>query len=737
MTIKTILRVSAAAALLCGMAAVSSAAQEKAPAPAPKATAAPATKAPAKTYVDKLTYPKLHPITMPQVVRETLPNGMRLILIEDHELPLVSMRALIKGGKVAEPASKPALCALFGEVQRTGGVKTMTGDQVDDFLERIGASIETNVGDTYGVVSAKTLTEQLDKVLPLFAEFLEEPAFAQDKIDLAKTHLNGMISRRNDEVMGIARREFLQLVYGAKSPFAREYEYDDVDALTRADLLGYQKALYRPDNVILAVWGDFKAPEMKQKLAEAFKGWQASGPAPVFTEPAVPQPKPSINYVEKTDQEQTTVLLGELGLRLDDPDYPAINMMSEILGGSMSSRIFTQVRTLKGLAYGAGGYMVPAYDHPGAFYFYTATKPHSTAEAIATILDEIKKIRQEPVTDEELKKAKDGYLNTYAFEFDSTDKIAGRLATYELYGYPADFNVKLRDAIEKVTKDDVLKAAQKHLNPDVLTVLAVGVASKFDKPLSTFGPVNTIDITIPEPKPKEIIPEATAETLKAGTDVLLMAAKAAGEPALRGLKNMASEGATTIKTPMGEMELKGSATFVLPARLYNSITTPMGAMVQVVDGDKGWMTMGPNVRDLPGSAVAEMKRGLYTEAGCALLLQQALEGKLQGQLIGKTQFEGKDANDVLVKIGDGALRVYVAADGTVLGTRQRAQTQEGPADVIEVFSAFTPVSGLKVPFESVQKVKGEVKSSSKLTSVKINPGFSEDLFKKPSGEEKK
>ncbi len=694
MSIKRFLRVSAAATLLTALAALPLAAQEKKPAPAPAQKAAPAAAAPAakaavapapapvaKTYVDQLKYPKLHPITMPAVVRETLPNGMKLILLEDHSLPLVSMRALVRGGKLAEPVSKPALAAMFGEVQRTGGVKSMTGDQVDDFLERIGASIETNVQDAYGVVDAKTLTDQLDKVLPLYVEFLSSPAFSQDKIDLCKTHLNGMISRRNDDVMGIARREFLQLVYGPKSPYARIFNYDDVDALTREDLLAFHKAFYRPDNTILVVWGDFKADDMKAKLAGAFSGWTAAGPAPAVPAPKIPEAKASVSYVEKKDVEQTTVLMGELGLRLDDPDYPAVNMMSEILGGSMSSRIFIQVRTLKGLAYGAGGFMVPAYDHLGAFYFYTATKPGTTIEALTSVLDEIKKIREAPVTDEELKKAKEGYLNQYAFEFDSIEKIAKRMATYEFYGYPSDFNVKLRDAIEKVTKDDVLKAAQKHLNPDVLTILAVGDASKFDKPLSTVGQVNTIDITIPEPKPKEIIPEATPETLKAGTDLLVNAARAVGEPALRGLKDMTSDGTSNIKTPMGEMELKGTTTWILPDRLHNALTTPMGPMIQVLDGGKAWMSMGPNVRDLPGSMATEMKTGLFTEAGGVLILKMALEGKLQGQLIGKTQFEGKEADDILVKAEDAPIRIYLAPDGTVLGTKKRAQTQEGPADV--------------------------------------------------------
>ncbi len=706
-------------ALLLGMAGLLTACAVKKPAPL------------GKEVVDHLNYPKLNPIQMSAVTRETLPNGIKLILIEDHELPVISMRAVVKGGKLAQPQDKPALAGLFGEVQRTGGVKSMSGDEMDTFLERIGASIETNVRDDFGTVTAKTLTEQLDKVLPLFAEVLESPAFAQEKIDLAKTHLNSEISRRNDQVMGIARREFLKLVYGERSPYARQFEYDDVAAVTRRDLVDYHKLVYRPDSTIIAVWGDFNSGDMKDKLEIAFGGWESQGPTPTYKAPALPSPAPSVNYAEKKDVEQTTVLMGHLGLRYDDPDFPAINVLSEILGGGMASRMFMNIRTLKGLAYGAGGFMVPAYDHLGAFYFYTATKPSTTTEAIKAMLEEINKIREAPVSDEELSRAKEGYLNTYAFEFDSTEKIATRLATYDLYGYPADFNARLRDAIEKVTKEDVLRVAKKDLHPELLTVLAIGNQAQFDKPLSTFGQVKNVDLTIPEPKPKEVIPEATPESIKAGTALLTNAAKAMGDKALAGLKDLALEGASTVTTPMGEMELKGNAVFVLPNRLHNQIQTPMGSMTTVLDKDKGFMTMGPRVKDLPPSAVNEMAQELYTECGCALLMQQALQRKVEGQLIGKAQFEGQEADDVLVKVGDASLRLYIDGNGQIKGVRKHAVTQEGPAEVIQIFSDYRPVSGLNVPFEAVEKVNGEVKAANKYTSITVNAGFSEDLFKRP------
>jgi len=318
----------------------------------------------------------------------------------------------VRGGRLAEPAGKAGLTELFGEVLRTGGTEKMSGDEVDRFLENMGAVIESGLDEDTSSLYARSLTENLDAVLPLFAEFLRVPAFAQDKIDLAKTHLKSGISRRNDEVMQIAQREFMKLIYGAKSPYARQYEYADVDALTRDDLKAFHAQGFRPDQTILAAWGDFKATEMKERLVKALGSWKGEGPAPRYDLPPIPAPAYSVNYIEKKDVEQTFMLLGHQGLRFDDPDYPAVRLMGDILGGGFSSRIFVKVRTEKGLAYSAGGMMQPAYDHPGNFFFFTSTKPSTTAEALSTMIDETKRIREAPVTDAELSKAKEGYLNT-------------------------------------------------------------------------------------------------------------------------------------------------------------------------------------------------------------------------------------------------------------------------------------------------------------------------------------
>jgi predicted Zn-dependent peptidase len=460
-----------------------------------------------RTVLDQLTYPKLNDIPTPTVVRETLPNGMKLLLVEDHEFPVVGLQAFVRGGMLAEPAGKSAVTELVGDVLRSGGTQALTGDAMDERLDRLGASLSSS-GDVNAVrISGRSLTEHLDAVLPLFADMLRKPAFAADKLALAKRMLASTIARRNDDVQEVTSREFMKLLYGKGSPYARQLEYANLDSVTRDDLVAYHAKTFRSDATTIAVFGDFKTEDLKRRLVQLFGDWKAQGVLTTYRAPPPPPAKGSVNYVEKKDVEQTFLFLGHPGLRYDDPDYPAVRVMTDLLGGGFASRIFKKVRTEMGLAYGAGGYMVPAYDHPGFFIFYTSTKPSTTTVALRAILDEVKRIREAPVTDEELNYAKSAYLNTYAFDFDSKEKVIRRLLTYDFYGYPPDFNTRLRNAVEKVTKEDVLRVAKKHLQPDLLAIVAAGIKEQFDKPLDTFGPVTVIDITIPEPKPKAPSPK--------------------------------------------------------------------------------------------------------------------------------------------------------------------------------------------------------------------------------------
>jgi len=221
----------------------------------------------------EIKYPKLPEFNIPKPEVFTLKNGLQVFLMEDHELPLIEVHARIRTGSNYEPPEKTGLASLMGTVQRTGGTTRQTGDQVDDFLAARAATIETGIGDDSGSASMNCLKQDFDDVFKVFGEILRQPAFAQDKLEVAKLAENSGIARRNDSVGEITSREISRLVYGTNSPLGRNTEYATIAAVTREDLAAWHKKYYLPNSVLLGIVGDFSSQQMKQKIEAAFADW--------------------------------------------------------------------------------------------------------------------------------------------------------------------------------------------------------------------------------------------------------------------------------------------------------------------------------------------------------------------------------------------------------------------------------------------------------------------------------
>jgi len=447
----------------------------------------------------KLSYPKLGDIKIPDVVRVTLANGMQLFLVEDHELPLIEISARIRTGSIYEPADKIGLASITGIVMRTGGTTSKTGDELDEELEQIAASVETGIGLNSGSASMSVLKEDIGTGLAILADVLMNPAFSEDKIMLAKIRYRSSIARRNDNVSSIAIREYEKLIYGPESVYARHAEYATIENITRDDLVAFHKKFFKPNNIMLAVIGDFDTSRMIKQIENAFKGWERAD-VPLSPTPNVHYDyRPTANVIRKEDINQSNIYMGHVGGMMNHPDYFALIVMNRILGGGFTGRLFKNIRSREGLAYSVFGSYTANYDFPGVFYVGCQTKSESTVYAIRAMIDEVKKMTETEVTDEELSLAKESYLNSFVFNFESKGAIVGRLMTYAYFGYPSDFLQKAKENIEKVTKADVLRVAREHLRPDEMQILAVGRPQDFDEPLSVFGPVREIDITIPPP----------------------------------------------------------------------------------------------------------------------------------------------------------------------------------------------------------------------------------------------
>jgi zinc protease len=442
--------------------------------------------------------PPLRPFQPQQPVRLVLGNGLVVLLQRDTELPLVRGHARIRGGSREEPASKVGLVTLFGDTWRTGGTESRSGDELDDFLEARAASVETSGGLDSTSISFDCLKDNLDEVFAAFVELIREPAFREDKLLLAKDDLATGIARRNDNAAGIATREARRLVYGPDSPYGRQPEYATLAAVTRTDLVAWHDKYVHPNDMILGVSGDFDLKDMEARIRKAFGSW-AKGPTLARPKFEFRNPEPGFYYIAKEDVNQSNIRMVHLGTTRDNPDYYSIEVMNEIFGGGFSSRLFTDIRSKKGLAYGVGGGIGTGFDAPGAFQVGMGTKSETTAAAIDALFEEIDALHKVPPSDDEMWRAKQSILNSFVFSFDSPDKVLAEKMLYEFYGYPSDFLERYRTGIERVTAQDVERVARKYVHREALAVLVVGKAADFDRPLSSFGPVKEIDISIPPP----------------------------------------------------------------------------------------------------------------------------------------------------------------------------------------------------------------------------------------------
>ena len=445
----------------------------------------------------KIPVPPLHTFHPREPIRVELPNGLVILLMEDHELPLIDGALRIRGGSRDEPAAKAGMLDLYPDAWRTGGTKTRTGDQMDDQLEMKAARIEAGSSQDSTSLSWSSLKEDFDFVLDEVVDLLRHPEFRQEKIDLAKEQMAGAIARRNDDVDEILRRESTRIAYGPDNPYSHVPEFSTVAAITREDLLAWHQRTVSPNNIVLGVSGDFDPKAMEQKLRAAFGGMPKGKPFPK-TEITFRDPAPGVYFIEKEDVNQSGIAMVHLGIDRHNPDYFAINVLNELFGGGISSRLFSNVRTKDALAYSVGGGVGTAYDHLGLFRLSMSTRSGATAKAIDALNREIAALLKSGVTPAEVQTAKDSILNSFIFAFDSSDKVLAERMSYEFYGYPANFLDQFRAGVEKVTAADVDRVARKYIHPDKIAVVVVGHAPDFDRPLATLGKVKTIDISIPK-----------------------------------------------------------------------------------------------------------------------------------------------------------------------------------------------------------------------------------------------
>jgi zinc protease len=409
--------------------------------------------------------------------RFTTTNGMTVLVLEQHFLPIVEIHALIKTGSAQDPPEKAGLANLVASLLDEG-TATRTSKQLAEHIDFVGGSLEAKAGEDFTTASARVLKKDVELGFTLLADILMHPAFPKHEFERVRSQVMGEIASDNDDPGHVAMKAFNQLVF-------RNHPYrwpvngteDTLGKVTLADVQGFYAKEYLPNQTILAVVGDVTVEQATALVQTHFGPWKKGAvPTRAIKKPGAID-KRAFQLIEK-DLTQSTIVLGHGGISRTNPDYYSVLVMNHILGaGGFSSRLMDSIRDKQGLAYGIMSHY-DARSMPGSFWVSLQTRTEATNQAIAGVLAEMKSIREAPVSDQEISEAMSFLMGSFPLRLDSTAKLAQVLAQVEFFGLGLDYFSQYPKWIERVTKEDVQRVAKQYLDPQRYALVVVGNIAK-------------------------------------------------------------------------------------------------------------------------------------------------------------------------------------------------------------------------------------------------------------------
>jgi predicted Zn-dependent peptidase len=432
-------------------------------------------------------------VKLPKAQEATLPNGLRVVLLESHKVPTFTMQMVVLTGGLADKPDYRGVASFTAALMREGTAKRASKD-IAEQMDALGATLGSSSGfsSLTSNVSTAGLVENLDQTLDIFADVVRNPTFPQSEVDKYRARTMAQLQTQRSFPQFLAAEQFSRAMYGNHPASTIAAPVESLKRLAPKDLAEFHSTYYRPNNAILAVVGDVTMKELMPKLEKAFGDWQKAD-VPAVKIPEVPAPAAArIVLIDRPGSVQTVLQLGNLGIERTSPDYFKILLADRILGGGPAARLFMNLREDKGYTYGAyssfGG-----SKFRGTWISSSEVRTEVTEGAMKEFMYELKRLRDEKVGAEELDNAKRAIVGSFALSLEQPQALLQNIITQKLYDLPADYWDTYPQKVAAITAEDIQAIAQKYIDLDHLQVIAVGDAAKAREVLSKYGKVEVLD----------------------------------------------------------------------------------------------------------------------------------------------------------------------------------------------------------------------------------------------------
>lgn len=441
---------------------------------------------------------QLRPFTIPPAREFRLPNGVRVVVVEKHTLPIVTGRVLVGAGSMYEPAEKNGLASLTAQVLREG-TRTLTGPQIAERMEALGASFGTGAGFEFATANVTAPKSTFGDALELAATTVTSPAFTESELLRVRGQMVAGAVRLNSTVEGLAGLAHNRALFDSATGYSRPVAGTaaSLPRITRGDAVAYHQRMYSPANTTLLLVGDVTQDEARRMAERAFGSWNvAGGTAASLPRPALrPVNATRIILVDRPGSVQSGIRVGHAAVTASDPDLIPYTALSQVLGGGFRSRLMMSLRERHGWTYGAGSDLI-ARPLSGTFMMATSARTNATDSAVAEIVSQYRRIATEPVPADELRAAAANVVGSFPSSIQTVQGLADRIQQLLQNGQPLDYYNTYRERFSAVTPADVARIARTRLTPDALTIVVAGDLSKIEAPIRALN-LGTVEVLDP------------------------------------------------------------------------------------------------------------------------------------------------------------------------------------------------------------------------------------------------